>query len=303
MIHRDIKEGFIVSGSGTVLDQIDEEGFEDNRVRTSSLRDAASREYLTSDDVVLEDLSLGVIDSRTKIEAFKVLHVEGEMTDEEYVRKVADELGFNEEQYNKFARVNINMEIKMNDAGLGGKTSVISRLDLSMLDSMTVKDLPEKIRVNLLSILRLQRQRKRRQKQALGNKKKATARHAADAVEGDTEEGTYDEDTGNSNRRNSTVKTNRKRRDSQGKEGKLHGSRGSMEDVSDQETRKFRGLFIAIISHSSQSNLIFPGIGPVNLTLRNNSSPMHKRPSSTSFPIWPRARGLSSPVYRLLSEI
>ncbi|KAL9959287.1 hypothetical protein ACROYT_G032598 [Oculina patagonica] len=213
----DIKEGFIVSGSGTVLDQIDEDGFEDSRVRTSSLRDAPSRDYLTSDDVVLEDLSLGVIDSRTKIEAFKVLHIEGEMTDEEYVRKVADALGFNEEQYNKFARVNINMEIKMNDAGLGGKTSVISRLDLSMLDSMTVKDLPEKIRVKLLSILRLQRQRKRRQKQALANKKKATTRHGADSQQ-------------------RAVKTNKKRRDTQGKEGKLHGSGGSKEDISDQET-------------------------------------------------------------------
>ena len=215
------------------------------------LRDAESRDYLTSDDVVLEDLKLGVIDSDTKIEAFKVLHIDGKMTDEEYVRGVAEALGFNEEQYNKFARVNINMEINISGAGLDGKTSVISRLDLSMLDSMTVKDLPEKIREKLLSMLRLQRQRRRRQKQALANKKKSK-RKGTEVIDGDTDEEAYDEDAGDSilhsNRRNSTVKTNKKRRDSQGKQGKLHGDRGSMEDVSDdRETGKFRELVINIM--------------------------------------------------------
>lgn len=249
LLQRDIKEGFIVSGSGTVLDQIVENDSEDNtsrsnpaRGRTALLRDGASHDYLTSDDVVLEELNLGVIDSGTKIEAFKVLHTEGKMTDEEYVRRVADALGFDEEQYNNFARVNVIIEIKGNDKGLDHKTSVISRLDLSMLDYMTVKDLPEKIRLKLLSMLRLQRQRKRRQKKALANKKK-TAGHDTDAVEGDTDQETDDEDTGNSdlhnNRRNSTMKRNRKRRDSQGRPGKVRGSGGSMEDFSDQETGKF----------------------------------------------------------------
>ena len=215
------------------------------------LRDAESRDYLTSDDVVLEDLKLGVIDSDTKIEAFKVLHIDGKMTDEEYVRGVAEALGFNEEQYNKFARVNINMEINISGADLDGKTSVISRLDLSMLDSLTVKELPEKIREKLLSMLRLQKQRRRRQKQALANKKKST-RQGTEAIDGDTDQEAYDDDTGDSilhsNRRNSTRRTNKKRRDSQGKQGKLHGDRGSMEDVSDdQETGKFRELVINIM--------------------------------------------------------
>lgn len=207
------------------------------------MRDVASRDYLTSEDVALEELNLGVIDCNTKIEAFKVLHTDENMTDEEYVRKVADALGFTEEQYKNFARVNINLEININGADVGSKTSVVSRLDLSMLDSMIVKDLPEKVRGKLLSIIRLQRQRKRRQKQALANKKKTT-KHGGENVDGDTEQETYDEDTGNSNlhsnRRNSTVKTNRK-------EGKLHGSRGSMDDVSDHQTGKFQcGLLITI---------------------------------------------------------
>ena len=243
------------------------------------MRDVASLDYLTSEDVVLEELNLGVIDCNTKIEAFKVLHTDENMTDEEYVRKVADALGFTEEQYNNFARVNINLEIKINGADLGtSKTSVVSRLDLSMLDSMIVKDLPEKVRGKLLSIIRLQRQRKRRQKQALANKKKTT-KHGADTVDGDTEQEAYDEDTGNSNlhsnRRNSTVNTNRKRRDSQGKEGKLHGNRGSMEDVSDHQTGKFQcGLLITIICTIFET---------VISTQRNNSSPIQERSSSTNF--------------------
>lgn len=227
---------------------------------------------------MLEDLNLGDIDLSTKIEAFKVLHADGEVLDDEsYVRIVADALGFDEQQYNDFARVNLNKntnkksqergdygpDLGLCGAGLGnraeldGETSVRSRLDLSMLDNMTVKDLPERVRGKLLSLLRLQRERRKRQRQALSNKKKGT-RHGT--VEGDAEtskssrsfnQGMDNEDTTENsnlhgNRRNSTVKGNRKRRDSQGKQGKLLARRGSVEDISDQETRKFRGLILII---------------------------------------------------------
>ena len=251
LIQRDIKEGFIVSGSGTVLDQIDENESDENTSRSSnpdrggtlSLPDGVSRDYLTSDDVVLDDLTLGVIDSRTKIEAIKVFRTEEKMTNKEYIKRLSAAFGFDEEQYNNFARVNINIDIKeIVEEDLDHKTSVISRLDLSMLDNVTVKELPEKMRQTLLSMLRLQRQRKRRQMKALLNKKK-TAGHDAEVDEGDTDQETDDEDTGNgdlsNNRRNSTVKRNRKRRDSQGGPGKIRGSGESMEDIIDQETGKF----------------------------------------------------------------
>ena len=287
-----------------------------------------SHDYLTSDDVVLEELSLAVIDTGTKIEALKAFRTEEKMTDKEYIRRLSEAFGFDEERYNNFARVNINTDIKgtgeedrdhrtsvisrlgsgeedrdhkisvisrlgtgeedrdhkssvisrlgtdeddrdhktsvisrldtgeedrddktsvISRLGTGEEdrdheTSVISRLDLSMLDNMTVKDLPEKIRLKLLSMLRLQRKRKRRQMRALANKK--TVGQDAEVDEGDNDQGTDDEDqTGNgdlsNNRRNSTVKRNRKKRDSQGRPGKVHGSGGSMEDISDQETGKF----------------------------------------------------------------
>ena len=270
-----------------------------------------SHDYLTSDDVVLGELSLAVIDTGTKIEALKAFRTEEKMTDKEYIRRLSEAFGFDEERYNNFARVNINTDIKgtgeedrdhrtsvisrlgsgeedrdhkisvisrlgtgeedrdhktsvisrldtgeedrddktsvISRLGTGEEdrdheTSVISRLDLSMLDNMTVKDLPEKIRLKLLSMLRLQRKRKRRQMKALANKK--TVGQDAEVDEGDNDQGTDDEDqTGNgdlsNNRRNSTVKRNRKKRDSQGRPGKVHGSGGSMEDISDQETGKF----------------------------------------------------------------
>jgi len=248
LLQRDIKEGFIVSGSGTVLDQIDENESDENtshssnpdREGTASLPEGALHDYLTSDDVVLEELSLGVIDSGTKMEALKVFRTEENMTDKEYIRRVSNALGFDEEQYNNFARVNINIDINgIGEEDPDQKTSVISRLDLSMLDNVTVKDLPEKIRLKLLSMLRLQRRRKRRQMRALANKKK-TAGHDAEVDEGDTDQETDDEDAGNgdlsNNRRNSTAKRNRKRRASQGRPRKVRGSGESMEDISDQET-------------------------------------------------------------------
>ena len=165
------------------------------------------------------------------------------MTDKEYIRRLSDALGFDEEQYNNFARVNVNVDIEgIGEEDLDDKTSVISKLDLSMLDDVTVKDLPEKIRIKLLSMLRLQRQRKRRQMRALANKKK-TAGHDTEAAEGDTDRETDDENTANGdlseNKKNSTAKRNRKRRDSQGRPGKVRGSGESMEDISDQETGKF----------------------------------------------------------------
>ena len=188
-------------------------------------------------------MSLGVIDSATKIEALKVFRTDGKMTDKEYIRRLSDAFGFDEEQYNNFARVNINIDItEIGEEDLDDTTSVISKLDLSMLDNVTVKDLPEKIRLKLLSMLRLQRQRKRKQMRALANKKK-TVGHDTEAAEGHTDQETDDEDTANgdlsNNRRNSTAKRNRKRRDSKSRTAKVRGSRESMEDISDQETGNF----------------------------------------------------------------
>ena len=193
--------------------------------------------------MALEELSLGVIDSATKIEALKVFRTDRKMTDKEYIRRLSDAFGFDEEQYNNFARVNINIDItEIGEEDLDDKTSVISKLDLSMLDNVTVKDLPEKIRLKLLSMLRLQRQRKRKQMRALANKKK-TVGHDTEAAQGHTDQETDDEDTANgdlsNNRRNSTAKRNRKRRDSKGRTAKVRGSRESMEDISDQETGNF----------------------------------------------------------------
>ena len=252
LIYRDIKEGFIVSGSGTVLDQIDGNHSDDSPANPS--KDGISRDYLTSDKVVLEELSLGVIDSGTKIEALRVLRTDGQTLDEDYVRKVADALGFSEEQYNDFARVNINKESEDYGVELEGKTSVKSRLDLSMLDDIIVKDLPEIIRTKLLSILRLQRQRKRRQR------KKRTTENGPDSVEEDTQNANIsgslkiqgmddDEDVENDANlfdkgRSAAMKRNRKRRESMGKKGILHGTRESMGDISEQENRKFYRMVV-----------------------------------------------------------
>ena len=167
--------------------------------------------------MVLEELSLSVIDTGTKIEALEALEAvkafptDGKITDKEYIRKVSDAFGFDEEQYNSFARANIDIDIKgIDEEDLDQKTSVISRLDLSVFDHLAVKDLPEEIRLKLLSILRLQRKRKRRQMKALAKKKKTAGR--------DTE---------------------MERRDSQDRPGKVRGSGGSMGEISDEETGKF----------------------------------------------------------------
>ena len=212
--------------------------------KTASLQDGASHHYLASGDVVLEDLRLGVIDSGTKTEALKVFRREEKMTDKEYIRRLSDAFGFDEEQYHDFARLNMNIDMKdIAEEDLDNETSLISRLDLSVLDKMTVKDLPEKFRLKLLSMLRLQRQRKRRQMKVLANKKKTAGHDTEIGDKGDTDQETDDEDTGNvhsnDNRRNSTVKRNRKRRDSQGKSGKVRASGGSMEDITDKEIGKF----------------------------------------------------------------
>ena len=192
--------------------------------------------------MVLEELSLAVIDSGTKIEALEAFRAEEKMTDTEYIRRLSNALGFDEEQYNSFARVSMNIDTKGTvEEDRDHKTSVISRLDLSILDNVTVKDLPEKIKLKMLSMLRLQKKRKRRQMKALANKKK-TVLHDTEVDEEDTDQETDDEDTGNGdlsiNRRNCTVKRNRKKTDSQGRPGKIHGSGESMEDISDQENGK-----------------------------------------------------------------
>lgn len=212
--------------------------------KTASLQDGASHDYLTSDDVVLEELRLGVIDSGTKIEALKVFRTEEKMTDKEYIRRLSDAFGFDEEQYHEFARLNMNIDLKNTaEEDLDNETSVISRFNLSVLDKMTVKDLPEKCRLKLLSMLRLQRQRKRRHIKALANKKRTAGHDSEVGDEGDTDQETGDEDTGNADsnnsKRKSTVKRNRKRRDSQGKPGKVRASGGSMEDITDKESGKF----------------------------------------------------------------
>ena len=88
-----------------------------------------SHDYLTSDDVVLEELSLAVIDTGTKIEALKAFRTEEKMTDKEYIRRLSEAFGFDEERYNNFARVNINTDIKgTGEEDRDHRTSVISRL-------------------------------------------------------------------------------------------------------------------------------------------------------------------------------
>ena len=146
----------------------------------------------------------------------------------------------------------MNVDIKGNgEEDRDDKTTVISRLNLSMLDNVAVKDLPEKSRLKMLSMLRLQRKRKRRQMKALANKKK-TAGHDTEETEEDTEETdqeTDDEDKANNdlsiNRRNSKVKRNRKKRDFQARPGKVRGNGEIIEDISDQESGKSRHLSVA----------------------------------------------------------
>ena len=271
-ICRDIKEGFIVSGSGTVLNQIDENDSEQtspqshsNRGNTqSSLGDVALPDYLKSDDVKLEDVKLREIDSFTMMEAFKEVADIQKLDKETYVRTVAEVLGFSEDQYDEFARVTIkNAEDKIgpNDNSCDFKTTTLTRpqsslfgshaedglgtsqaptangttpsqitinqtvddigdsfgeftapstnktaratgtdvmekfsdkaslrsiLNTSMLNSMTVKDLPDRIRGKLLSILRFQR--RNRQKQAAPQKASTNKNWVSFIVNIDNEE-------------------------------------------------------------------------------------------------------------------
>lgn len=254
LIYRDIKEGYIVSGSGTVLNQIN--GQDTN---TTLGKDRKSLDYLLSGEGALEELSLGVIDSGTKIEAFRVLRVDEQTLDEDYVKKVADALGFSQEQYDDFARVNLN-KVRMDyDVESDGKTSFKSRLDLSMLDNILIKDLPEIIKEKLLSILRLQKQRTRRKKK----KQIATSMNDPDSVEGNyaqsenTSESFYiqgfdDEDTEHDsnlieNGIRASVKVNRMRKENSGKQGRGQRTGEGLGNMSEQETRKYNFYSMVVI--------------------------------------------------------
>lgn len=266
LIYRDIKEGYIVSGSGTVLNQIN--GQDTN---TTLGEDRKSLDYLLSSEEALEELSLGVIDSGTKIEAFRVLRVDEQTLDEDYVKKVADALGFSQEQYDDFARVNLN-KVRMDyDVESDGKTSFKSRLDLSMLDNILIKDLPEIIKEKLLSILRLQKQRMRRKKK----KQIATSMNGPDSVEGNyaqsenTSESFYiqgfdDEDTEHDsnlieNGIRASVKMTRMRRENSGKQGRGQRTGEGLGNMSEQETRKYNFYSMVVIGRLR-----------LRLSLRNN---------------------------------
>ena len=254
LIYRDIKEGYIVSGSGTVLNQIN--GQDNN---TTLGKDRKSLGYLLSSEEALEELSLGVIDSGTKIEAFRVLRVDEQTLDEDFVKKVADALGFSQEQYDDFARVNLN-KVRMDyDVESDGKTSFKSRLDLSMLDNILIKDLPEIIKEKLLSILRLQKKRMRRKKK----KQIATSMNGPDSVEGNyaqsenTSESFYiqgfdDEDTEHDsnlieNGIRASVKVNRMRKENSGKQGRGQRTGEGLGNMSEQETRKYNFYSMVVI--------------------------------------------------------
>ena len=214
---------------------------------------------MLSSEEALEELSLGVIDSGTKIEAFRVLRVDEQTLDEDYVKKVADALGFSQEQYDDFARVNLN-KVRMDyDVESDGKTSFKSRLDLSMLDNILIKDLPEIIKEKLLSILRLQKQRMRRKKK----KQIATSMNGPDSVEGNyaqsenTSESFYiqgfdDEDTEHDfnlieNGIRASVKVNRMRRENSGKHGRGQRTGEGLGNMSEQETRKYNFYSMVVI--------------------------------------------------------
>lgn len=194
------------------------------------------------------------------IEVFKEVADSQKMDSETYLKKVAEALGFDEDQYNDFARVNVfktvnkntengesncddtTIEIEVTETtDMDGKASVRSILNSSILQSMTVKDLPERIREKLMSLLRLQR--KRRQKQALSNK-----RRASDIGQTDPENSANysnavskelcGEDIGNERRGDSVGKTNRNKRDLRAKKERLQGH--SVDGIDDaEETCKF----------------------------------------------------------------
>ena len=194
------------------------------------------------------------------IEVFKEVADSQKMDSETYLKKVAEALGFDEDQYNDFARVNVfktvnkntengesncddtTIEIEVTETtDMDGKASVRSILNSSILQSMTVKDLPERIREKLMSLLRLQR--KRRQKQALSNK-----RRASDIGQTDPENSANysnavskelcGEDIGNERRGDFVGKTNRNKRDLRAKKERLQGhSEDGIDDA--EETCKF----------------------------------------------------------------
>ena len=93
----DIKEGFVVSGSGTVLGEFAEEEFQDGKTHHpgaySILSTLGLRDYFLSDNVNLEDLSLSQIDLLTIIEAFKYEGDPQHFDKEAYVTNVAEALG------------------------------------------------------------------------------------------------------------------------------------------------------------------------------------------------------------------
>lgn len=95
----DIKEGFVVSGSGTVLSEFVEEEFQDGKTHHpgaySILPTLGLRDYFLSDNVNLEDLSLSQIDLSTIIEAFKYEGDPQHFDKEAYVTNVAEALGLN----------------------------------------------------------------------------------------------------------------------------------------------------------------------------------------------------------------
>ncbi|XP_068757817.1 uncharacterized protein [Montipora capricornis] len=93
----DIKEGYVVSGSGTVLNEFAEDKFEDPADRPmahSSMENLAlPSEYLISDDVNLEDVGLSRIDVTTIVEAFKEGGDSQNFDKETYVTNLAEALG------------------------------------------------------------------------------------------------------------------------------------------------------------------------------------------------------------------
>lgn len=95
----DIKEGFVVSGSGTVLSEFAEEEFQDGKTHHpgaySILPALGLRDYFLSDNVNLEDLSLSQIDLSTIIDAFKYEGDPQHFDKEAYVTNVAEALGLN----------------------------------------------------------------------------------------------------------------------------------------------------------------------------------------------------------------